>query len=308
MAPRTVSYVDRTAETSTALTPTSPVPQKQPKQTKDIRMSNQYSEALSHATSTLRMITQTCMAARRAALTAQETHHHAFLCHRSNLHLSTLTTPNQDLDQSTSLITTLCTKNADLALKQLKQAAVNAGDVLAAREKEYRQAFTEEKEARRDLDQYLLSQGSLRHYEPVCSNDGERKSPIQGWRDNVNAAFAVYSTMTTFPSPPPLAEGKGHTIGCPSRPQYRHELNDTRPIEACECAVRAAFRVAGVNLRTERLRWEPESFPEEFRVQAGWVRRVVEGIFEGALQPAVGTRYVVSKEEKKGLVSFYGRL
>ncbi|KAK4956764.1 hypothetical protein LTR10_006292 [Elasticomyces elasticus] len=169
-----------------------------------------------------------------------------------------------------------------------------AAELLVVREKELRQARSEENEIRISHDTCLVKKGKLRSIPPPASNSD---SPLQIWRREVEQAFTSYTHMASFPSPPPLREGATHTVSCADRPQHRlthvcsnrckghptvdaRELRRQRPIEACECAVRAAFQGCDVNLRVERLRWSPERFNVRFQRRAKYVFGIVEEMYQ----------------------------
>ncbi|KAK0249078.1 hypothetical protein B0A54_15779 [Friedmanniomyces endolithicus] len=199
--------------------------------------------------------------------------------------------------------TLLCRRlEADVIATQLAGEVRKASELVAIREKEVKQARSEEAEIRLEDDACLFAQGKLRHADPEA---GGCSGPLQEWRNTVEEAFTDYPsiTSTNFPAPPPLRAGGTHALNCPDRDasqpthaqvctnprKHGHasasegRKRDDRPIEACECAVRAAFR-GEVNLRVERLRWSPERFPVEVRVQVRYVFEVVEGMFELARQ------------------------
>ncbi|KAK1066290.1 hypothetical protein LTR12_007018 [Friedmanniomyces endolithicus] len=192
--------------------------------------------------------------------------------------------------------TLLCRRlEADGFAAQLAGEVRDASEVVLIREKEVKQARAEEAEIRLEHDAWLLAQGKLRHADPGA---GGCSGPLQEWRDSVEEAFTDYPsiTSTNFPAPPPLRAGGTHTLSCPDREPSRlthaqvctntrkhacksaseGRRREGRPIEACECVVRAAFR-GGVNLRVERLRWSPERFPVEVREEARYVCGILEG-------------------------------
>lgn len=80
--------------------------------------------------------------------------------------------------------------------------------------------------------------------------------PWEGWRLAVEAAFANYSQMLTFPEPPIEPCSK---MSC--------RTDTSRLLEACRCNIEAAFRRVG-ELKKERLPWHPDRFskcPEQNR-------------------------------------------
>ncbi|TKA65156.1 hypothetical protein B0A55_10979 [Friedmanniomyces simplex] len=202
----------------------------------------------------------------------------------------------------------LCRRlEADMFASQLASEVQAASELLVIREKEFKQALSDEAEMRVCHDACLFGQGKLKSIE--SENGGASGSPWQEWRGRVDIAFADYAGMSTsdFPAPPPLRPEGTHTLTCPDRTPARathaHVCTNPRrhpstsasrvkqgrrerPIVACECAVRAAFRGGGdVNLRTERLRWAPEKFPVELRGKATYVCGIVQGMYEAARQP-----------------------
>ncbi|KAK0842934.1 hypothetical protein LTR91_021833 [Friedmanniomyces endolithicus] len=199
----------------------------------------------------------------------------------------------------------LCRRlEADVVAAQLAGDVREAFELVAIREKEVKQVRSDEAEIRRDHDACLFAQGKLQlqHGGPATTGS---TGPLQEWRDRVEEAFTDYPsiTPTNFPAPPPLRLGGSHTLSCPdrepSRPTHaqvctnprkhacasssRDGKGKERPIEACECAVRAAFR-GEISLRSERLRWSPERFPKEVRREARYVFEIVEGMCEVARQ------------------------
>ncbi|KAK5740627.1 hypothetical protein LTR17_004432 [Elasticomyces elasticus] len=169
-----------------------------------------------------------------------------------------------------------------------------AAELLVVREKELRQARSEEGEIRVSYDTCLVEKGKLISIQPPPLNSD---SPLQLWRREVDQEFSSYTHMTVFPSPPPLRAGATHSLSCADRPQNRlthvcsnrrknhptvdaRDLKRQRPIEACECAVRAAFQGSDVNLRVERLRWEPSRFNVRFQGRARYVFGIVEEMYQ----------------------------
>lgn len=79
------------------------------------------------------------------------------------------------------------------------------------------------------------------------------------WREDMAAAFADYSRMESFPTPPALGPCSS-TIACGA---------ETRMLKPCRCQIRHAFTTTNIqNLKMERLRWHPDRFakaPEEVR-------------------------------------------
>ncbi|TKA71755.1 hypothetical protein B0A55_08581 [Friedmanniomyces simplex] len=202
----------------------------------------------------------------------------------------------------------LCRRlEADTFASQLAGAVQAASELFLIREKELKQALSDEAEMRVCHDACLFGQGKLKSIE--SENGGASGSPWQEWRGRVNIAFADYAGMSTadFPTPPPLRPEATHTLTCPDRAPTRathahvytkprkhpstsasrcKQQRRERPIAACECAVRAAFRGGGeINLRTERLRWASEKFPVELRGQARYVCGIVQRMYEAARQP-----------------------
>ncbi|KAK0251294.1 hypothetical protein LTR91_015842 [Friedmanniomyces endolithicus] len=199
----------------------------------------------------------------------------------------------------------LCRRlESDLVATQLASEVRDAYELSSIRAKELKQARSEEAEIRLHHDAWLLAQGKLQ-LQRLSPEDGGSTGPLQGWREKVEEAFTDYAsiTPTNFPAPPPLRAGGTHALSCPDREPSRalHAQVCTnprkhghasasadgnrkgRPIEACECAVRAAFR-GEVSLRSERMRWSPERFPKEVRREARYVFDVLEGMYEVARQ------------------------
>ncbi|KAK0847703.1 hypothetical protein LTS02_014333 [Friedmanniomyces endolithicus] len=200
--------------------------------------------------------------------------------------------------------TLLCRRlKADVVAAQLAGEVREASELVSIREKEVKQARSEDAEIRLENDACLFAQGKLRPGNP--ENSGST-GPLSVWREKVAKAFTDYPSMTThadFPAPPPLRLGGTHSLDCPDREPSRAthaqvctnprkhghasasegRKREGRPIDACECAVRAAFR-GEVSLRSERLRWSPERFPKEVRGEARYVFKVVEGMYEMARQ------------------------
>ncbi|KAK3069822.1 hypothetical protein LTR53_011548, partial [Teratosphaeriaceae sp. CCFEE 6253] len=162
-----------------------------------------------------------------------------------------------------------------------REVSVSA-ELLVIREKELKQARADGIETKMSIDACWLAQGMLKHVEPERTN---ATGPVAVWREMVRIAFGDYKTMSEFPAPPPLAPGKEHSLSCPDRsptrgthvcahkrrghgPESSRHQRLARPVEACECAIRAALR-GDINLRVERLRWMPENFPVEMKAKAG---------------------------------------
>ncbi|KAK1057464.1 hypothetical protein LTR74_014142 [Friedmanniomyces endolithicus] len=198
----------------------------------------------------------------------------------------------------------LCRRlEADSVAAQLAGEVREAVELVVIREKEVKQARSEEAEIRLEHDACLFAQGKLRHANPEA---GGCSGPLQEWREKVEEAFTNYPsiTPTNFPAPPPLRLGGTHALRCADRevsrpihsqmctnprkhartPASEGRKREDRPIEACECAVRAAFRGEIISLRSERLRWSPERFPKEVRREARYVFEIVEGMYEMARQ------------------------
>ncbi|KAK0934803.1 hypothetical protein LTR29_013589 [Friedmanniomyces endolithicus] len=201
--------------------------------------------------------------------------------------------------------TLLCRRlEADVIATQLAGEVREASELVSIREKEVKQARSEEAEIRLENDAWLFAQGKLQLQRLDPEGSGAA-GPLSVWREKVEEAFADYPsiTPTNFPAPPPLRLGGTHALSCADRevsrpihsqmctnprkhartPASEGRKREDRPIEACECAVRAAFR-GEVNLRSERLRWSPERFPKEVRREARYVFEVVEGMYEMARQ------------------------
>ncbi|KAK0269734.1 hypothetical protein LTR35_014626 [Friedmanniomyces endolithicus] len=203
--------------------------------------------------------------------------------------------------------TLLCRRlEADVIATQLAGEVGEASELVSIHEKEVKEARAEEAEVRLDHDAWLFAQGKLQLQYSDSETSGST-GPLAVWREKVAKAFTDYHsiTPTNFPAPPPLRLGGTHALSCAdrevSRPIHsqmctnprKHartpasnegRKREDRPIEACECAVRAAFRGEIISLRSERLRWSPERFPKEVRREARYVFEIVEGMYEMARQ------------------------
>ncbi|KAK3679324.1 hypothetical protein LTR78_000885 [Recurvomyces mirabilis] len=256
-------------------------------------MSDPFIAALMQAETNRKVVHQQCVTARQEVLKRYNSAYEA-VARRGQLGHDTPTNRRK-----ASSLTELCRKDANLSVEQLMKAAYIAKDILHAREKQYKLACATEAEARQDLDNYRLSQGRLRHFEPNTTAS-DTKGPIQLWRAQVNAAFDDYDNMNSFPAPPPHPEGTKHSLSCRSRPRWRQKTSDDRLIQACDCAVRAAFlggtrsKEETISLKTERLRWDPDLFPGALRAQASNEGLPVDIVanFTEAMPPYASTAYL----------------
>ncbi|TKA28464.1 hypothetical protein B0A50_03931 [Salinomyces thailandicus] len=155
-----------------------------------------------------------------------------------------------------------------------------AGRTLKTLEQELKMAQAENAAVQHDSDRYLASEDLL----PLRCHQRELISgPYAAWLARCDQAFTNYSQITNKHqiAPPPLPEGQNHTLSCKDTPR-------SRPIEACECAVRSAFRSdRTINLRAERLRWSPENFTDcdeavrgELVSTAAYVFKVVDAMYQ----------------------------
>ena len=110
--------------------------------------------------------------------------------------------------------------------------------------------------------------------EPTEVSDTVSEDAIATWRTQVEAAFADYPNMPTFPSPPSDFCGR----------QRCESSKDERALGACSCAIERSF--SGVaDLKKERLRWHPDRFttcqdPKTFQKMAKEVFAVVQVMYD----------------------------
>lgn len=181
----------------------------------------------------------------------------------------------------------LCIPAAQAELERFRKVARDAKITFDIRTKELKNAKEELAQSWRDCDAYSVLMGELKHFEE------KSEGAIGQWRAKVNAAFEDYSKITAFPAPPALAPGAPHSHGCPNRVQPRVKFDPTKPIDACYCSIARIFAPSAFNnrgpifnLRTERWRWDPELFPEQFRPEAKYVFDIMNRMYDAGCQPA----------------------
>ncbi|KAK5125808.1 hypothetical protein LTR85_012084 [Meristemomyces frigidus] len=243
--------------------------------------------ALSQAERHTALTSLSCVSARQDAVAAQN---RSFAAYRA-LH---------DLHQQAKQATPDLAEEFDICEAGITDESREASVLLLFLEKQLIHARKEEAEARLEHDQYLASHGCLAYFKRDYT-----AGPHGGWRKQVDEAFADYSQMEIFPSPPPLPAGQRHALSCRDHTTSfeRHTLTsnvreESRPMEACKCAVRQAFLgppeenrsrvgVSTIDLRTECLRWIPQNFeqcPEHLRAdfvkKAKYVFGIVDALYD----------------------------
>ena len=89
------------------------------------------------------------------------------------------------------------------------------------------------------------------------------------WHQRAQALFTDYRSMPAFPVPP--SPSSGNCNSC------RSEVD--RPLEACDCEIRAAVAALGTPLKQERARWHPDRFRPAFKEMAQIVFQVVDAMY-----------------------------
>lgn len=254
--------------------------------------------ALSQAESLTDSAHASCVAARQAAVAAQN---RSFAAHRALKESRDVAKrASQHGNHSVSLTLQLASKilEGEVRKSKLTEASRDTGVMLLFMEKQLDNARKEEADERLQYDQLLQSQGGLKYIQREYTG-----GPHGAWREQVDEAFSDYSHIQVFPSPSPLIGNQRHALSCKhsTRVDARHPLspserNSPPPIEACECAVRQAFlgppgesrsqAIWTIDLRAERLRWMPANFeqcPEHLRanfmLKAEYVFQIVDAMY-----------------------------
>ncbi|KAK3111207.1 hypothetical protein LTR53_013770 [Teratosphaeriaceae sp. CCFEE 6253] len=172
----------------------------------------------------------------------------------------------------------LCRRlEAHLRATHLTREVSVSAELLVIREKELKQAHADQIETKMSIDACWLAQGKLKRVQSERTNAA---GPVAVWRETVRIAFGDYKTMNRSPT-------RGTHVCAHRRrghgPESSRHQRLARPIEACECAIRAALR-GDINLRVERLRWMHENFPVEMKAKAGYVHGIVQGMYDAVSQ------------------------
>ncbi|KAF2766264.1 hypothetical protein EJ03DRAFT_182035 [Teratosphaeria nubilosa] len=171
---------------------------------------------------------------------------------------------------------------AELNLETCRAAQRHAkADVIRA-EGQVKIARFEAAEAELEYDNFLLSKGQL-----MVVRGLYRGSALGRWRAAVDAMLDDPATMTALPTPPADVDTKGkvkHLFNCRSSRRAKMPRRGS-----CDCAFKSAFlrscldREGGrVNLRLERLRWQPSFFAPAMQAQAQVIFDLVEGLYQSA--------------------------
>ncbi|KAH9844868.1 Calcineurin-like phosphoesterase [Teratosphaeria destructans] len=222
------------------------------------------SNALAQAQSQLSTAHPRAVEARQELLRVQTRVYAAHTQHR------TLRDEASRTDMSQAEMLGMSLDMAQRDLEACRAAERHAEADLIGAEGQVKIARYETAEAELEYDDFLLSEGRLVVVGgPYC--DGA----LGRWRAEVDAALDDPSTMTALPMPPADVDREGkvkHLFSCRSG----------RWGGRCDCALKRAFLRARVNLRVERLRWQPAFFAPAMQPQAQVIFDLVEGLYQSA--------------------------